>query len=243
MKASFELYPAIDLKAGQVVRLRQGRLDEATVYETDPARVAARWAEAGARWIHVVDLDGAFAGRGQNTGAVRAILEAAPGVRVQLGGGLRSLDAVAAALELGVARAIIGTAALEGDLVARAVERFGPERVAVGIDARGGMVATRGWVEVTEVRAVDLAGRVKAAGVRTIIYTDIATDGMLQGPNFAEMAAMGRTGLDVIASGGVSSLEDILRLREIPGVVGVIVGRALYTGAVDLKEAVAACRG
>ena len=243
----FELYPAIDLKGGQVVRLRQGRMDEATVYDPDPARAAARWAAAGARWIHVVDLDGAVHGRPQNGSAVRAIVEAvrrppeAPAVRVQLGGGLRSLEAVAAALELGVSRAIIGTSALEGDLVARAVERFGPDRIAVSIDARDGLVATRGWVEVTAVRAVDLAARVKAAGVRTIIYTDIATDGMLSGPNFAELERMGQTGLDVIASGGIASLADIRRLTRIPGVVGAILGRALYTGAVDLTEALAAC--
>lgn len=239
----FELFPAIDLKDGQVVRLRQGRMDEATVYGADPAGVAARWAAAGARWVHVVDLDGARHGRPQNGNAVRAIVEALPpGVRVQLGGGLRSLDAVAAALELGVCRAIIGTSALEGDLAAQAVERFGPDRVAVSIDARDGLVATRGWVEVTEVRAVDLAARMKAAGVRTIIYTDIATDGMLTGPNFAELEVMGRSGLDVIASGGVSSLADIRRLMAIPGVAGAILGKALYTGAVDLAEALAASR-
>lgn len=251
----FELFPAIDLKGGQVVRLRQGRMDEATVYDADPARAASRWAAAGARWIHVVDLDGAVQGRPQNGAAVRAIVEAArraaeqqaadpavPGVRVQLGGGLRSLEAVEAALALGIARAIIGTSALEGDLAARAVERFGPDRIAVAIDARNGLVATRGWVEVTQVRAVDLAARMRAAGVRTIIYTDIATDGMLTGPNFAELEVMGRTGLAVIASGGVSSLDDIRRLMAIPGLVGAILGKALYTGAVDLQEALAACR-
>lgn len=237
----FELFPAIDLKGGQVVRLRQGRMDEATVYGSDPAQVAARWAAAGARWIHVVDLDGAVRGRPQNEDAVRAIVAAAPGVRIQLGGGLRSLEAVEAALALGAARAIIGTAALEGDLAARAVERFGPDRVAVSIDARGGRVAARGWVEMTEVRAVDLAVRVREAGVRTVIYTDIATDGMLTGPNLAELAVMGRTGVDVIASGGIASSEDIRRLREIPGVVGAILGRALYTGAVDLAEALSLC--
>lgn len=237
----FELFPAIDLKGGQVVRLRQGRMDEATVYGSDPAQVAARWAAAGARWIHVVDLDGAVRGRPQNEDAVRAIVAAVPGVRIQLGGGLRSLEAVEAALALGAARAIIGTAALEGDLAARAVERFGPDRVAVSIDARGGRVAARGWVEVTEVRAVDLAVRMREAGVRTVIYTDIATDGMLTGPNFAELAVMGQTGVDVIASGGIASSEDIRRLREIPGVVGAILGRALYTGAVDLAEALSLC--
>lgn len=237
----FELFPAIDLKAGQVVRLRQGRMDEATVYGSDPAEVAARWAAAGARWIHVVDLDGAVRGRPQNADALRAIVAAVPGVKIQLGGGLRSLEAVEAALALGAARAVIGTSALEGDLPARAVARYGPDRIAVSIDARGGLVAVRGWVEVTEVRAADLAARVREAGVRTAIYTDIATDGMLTGPNFAELEAMGRTGLDVVASGGIASLEDIRRLREIPGVVGAILGRALYTGAVDLAAALPIC--
>lgn len=240
-----DLYPAIDLKDGQVVRLRQGRMDEATVYGVDPVRIAARWAEAGARWIHVVDLDGALRGRPQNAAAVRAIVEALrqshPDVRVQLGGGLRTLEALEAALALGVSRAIIGTSALEGDVAARAVARFGPDRVAVSIDARGGFVAARGWVEVTQVRAVDLAVRMREVGVRTVVYTDIATDGMLTGPNFAELEMMGRTGLDVIASGGISSLEDIRRLTEIPGVAGAIIGRALYTGAVDLAEALSLC--
>ncbi len=238
----FDLYPAIDLKEGQVVRLKQGRMEEATVFDPDPARAAARWVEKGARWLHVVDLDGAFAGGSRNLQAVREIVRAASGARVQLGGGLRSLEAMEKALSLGVSRVIIGTRALEGDLVARAVERFGPERVIVGIDARGGMVATNGWVEVTDVRATDLARRVAAAGVSTAIYTDIARDGMLAGPNFDELAAMGRTGLAVIASGGIASLADIRRLMSIPGVAGAVLGKALYTGAVDLEEAIRLCR-
>lgn len=239
---SFVLYPAIDLKDGQVVRLKQGRMDEATVFGADPAQAARRWRELGAEWIHVVDLDGAFAGRPQNAAAVRAIVQAVPGAQVQLGGGLRSLEAIESALELGVARAIIGTSALEGDLVARAVARFGPERVVVGIDARDGQVATRGWVEVSQVRATELAEVVRRAGVRTVIYTDISKDGMMAGPNFAEMEVMGRTGLSIIASGGVSSLADIARLQTIPGVSGAILGKALYTGAIDLGEAIAQCR-
>ncbi|MFZ5816020.1 MAG: 1-(5-phosphoribosyl)-5-[(5-phosphoribosylamino)methylideneamino]imidazole-4-carboxamide isomerase [Bacillota bacterium] len=238
----FDLYPAIDLKEGQVVRLKQGRMEDATVFDADPARVAYRWIEMGAQWIHVVDLDGAFAGASRNLRAVEQILRAACGAKVQLGGGLRSLEAMEAALSLGVSRVIIGTKALEGELVARAVERFGPERVVVGIDARGGLVATNGWVDVTDVKATELARRVGAAGVTTIIYTDIAKDGMMAGPNFDEMAAMGRTGLSIIASGGVSSLDDIRRLMSIEGVSGAILGKALYTGAVDLEEAMALCR-
>lgn len=238
----FELYPAIDLKDGQAVRLLQGRMADATVYNPDPADAARGWVEAGARWLHVVDLDGAFAGSSQNLKAVRAIVGAAGDVPVQLGGGLRSLEAIETALAAGVTRVIIGTKALAGDLVTEAVARFGPERVVVGIDAKGGLVATDGWVNVSEIRAVDLAARVGAAGVRSLIYTDIAKDGMMAGPNFAEMAAMGETGLGIIASGGVSSLEDIRRLMTIPGVTGAILGKAIYTGAIDLKEALALCR-
>ena len=239
---SFELYPAIDLKEGQAVRLLQGRMADATVYNPNPADAARGWVEAGARWLHVVDLDGAFAGASQNLAAVKAIVGAAGDVPVQLGGGLRSLAAIETALAAGVARVIIGTRALDGDLVAEAVARFGAERVVVGIDAKGGMVATDGWVNVSEVRAVELGARVGEAGVRSLIYTDIAKDGMMAGPNFAEMATMGQTGLGIIASGGVSSLDDIRRLMGIPGVTGAILGKAIYTGAIDLKEALALCR-
>ncbi len=239
---SFELYPAIDIKEGQAVRLRQGRMEEATVYNPDPAAAARRWVEAGARWLHVVDLDGAFAGASRNLEAVRAIVAAAGEVPVQLGGGLRSLEAIEAALEAGVRRVIIGTKALEGDLVAQAVARFGQDRIVVGIDARNGMVATDGWVNVSTVKATELAARVGATGVRSIIYTDISKDGMMAGPNFDEIAVMGRTGLSIIASGGVASLDDIRRLMSIPGVTGAVLGKALYTGAVDLKEALALCR-
>lgn len=238
----FDLYPAVDLKQGQVVRLKQGRMEDATVYNSDPAQVAYRWMEMGAQWIHVIDLDGAFAGASQNLAAVREIVRAACGAQVQLGGGLRSLEAIEGALSLGVSRVIIGTKALEGDLVVRAVERFGPERIVVGIDAKGGLVATNGWVDVTDVQAADLAHRVGEAGVTRIIYTDIAKDGMMAGPNFDEMAAMGRTGLSIIASGGLSSLGDIRKLMSIPGVDGAILGKALYTGAVDLEEAMTLCR-
>lgn len=238
----FALFPAIDLKGGQAVRLIQGRMDDATVYNPDPADAARRWAVAGAQWLHVVDLDGAFAGTSRNLEAVRAIVAEAPGVPVQLGGGLRSLEAIAAALDAGVTRVIIGTKALEGDLVAQAVARFGAGRVVVGIDARGGMVATDGWVHVTGVKAADLALQVGKVGVRTIIYTDIARDGMMAGPNFTEMGVMGETGAGIIASGGVATLADIRRLQSIPGVAGAILGKALYTGAIDLKEALSLCR-
>jgi phosphoribosylformimino-5-aminoimidazole carboxamide ribotide isomerase len=234
---SFTIYPAIDLKDGQAVRLTQGRFDEATVYNADPVEAARRWLAAGAQYLHVVDLDGALHGDSRNREALRRVLAAAGQVPVQLGGGMRHLAAIEATLALGVARVIIGTGALEGDLVEQACSRFGPERVAVGIDARGGLVATRGWTTVTAVRAADLSYRVQQAGVRTVIYTDIARDGMLAGPNFDEMAAMAATGASVIASGGIAALTDLSRLREIPGVSGAIVGKAIYTGRLDLRQA------
>jgi phosphoribosylformimino-5-aminoimidazole carboxamide ribotide isomerase len=238
----FTLYPAIDLKDGQAVRLLQGRMADATVFNPDPADAARRWVAEGAPWLHVVDLNGAFAGASQNLPAVRAIVAAAGPVPVQLGGGLRSLEAMAAALEAGVTRLIIGTKALEGDLVARAVARFGADRIVVGIDAKGGMVATDGWVNITDIRATELAQSVRQVGVHTVVYTDISKDGMMAGPNFAEMEIMGRTGVAIIASGGVSSLDDIRRLMAIPGVGGAILGKAIYTGAIDLREALQLCR-
>lgn len=236
------LYPAIDLKDGQAVRLLQGRMADATVYNPDPADAARNWVGQGAEWLHVVDLDGAFAGASGNLAAVKAIVAAADGVPVELGGGLRSLEAIETALSAGVGRVIIGTKALSGDLVAQAVARFGAERIVVGIDAKGGMVATDGWVNVTAVKATDLAAQVGEVGVRTIIYTDISKDGMMAGPNFTEMAVMGQTGLSIIASGGISSLDDLRRLMAIPGVDGAILGKSIYTGAIDLKEALSLCR-
>lgn len=236
---SFTIYPAIDLKDGQAVRLTQGRAEEKTVYDPDPVDAAQRWLAAGAPFLHLVDLDGAFGGAPRNMEAIRRIVATMGAVPVQLGGGMRSLDAIAAALDAGVSRVIIGTKALAGDLVASACARFGPERIVVGIDAKGGMVATQGWVNVTSVRAVDLSRQVQAAGVRTIIYTDIAKDGMMSGPNFEEMATMAATGASIIASGGVSTLADIRRLKTIPGVSGAILGKAIYSGALSLQAALA----
>lgn len=240
----FELYPAIDLKEGQAVRLLQGRMADATVYSPHPAEAARRWIDQGARMLHVVDLDGAFAGAPQNWTAIDSIctVAAAAGVPVQLGGGIRSEEAIERAYSHGIRRVILGTRALEGDWVAGMVAKYSAARIMVGIDARNGLAATDGWANVTAVRATDLARRVGAAGVSTIIYTDIAKDGMMAGPNFAEMAAMGQTGLSIIASGGVASLADIRRLQAIPGVSGAILGKAIYTGAIDLKEALELCR-
>ena len=243
----FELIPAIDLLGGRCVRLAQGRYDEATLYGDDPAEVAARFCAHALRRLHVVDLDGAKAGRPVNRGAIAAIVAAAKGVPVQLGGGLRTAAAIEESLALGVQRVILGTAALRApDLVRDCAQRF-PGRIAVGIDARDGRVAAEGWTEASDVDVGELARRFEDAGVAAIVHTDIVRDGMLQGPNLEASAALAAlVSIPVIVSGGVASLEDIRRtvLLAARGVAGVIVGRALYTGAVDLAaalEAVSCC--
>lgn len=237
--------PAIDLRAGRCVRLLQGRLEDETVYSDDPVAVARRWAEAGAPRIHVVDLDGAFEGRPAHLDVIKAMVAAVP-VPIQVGGGIRDVETAAALLEAGVAYVIFGTVAVEKpQVVAEACRRF-PGRVLVGIDGRDGYVAVRGWVQETSRRATDLAREMAELGVAALIVTDISRDGALTGPNVAvleEVAAA--AGIPVIASGGVSSLDDIIALAALEdrGVQGVIVGRALYTGDVDLREAVAAVGG
>ena len=233
------ILPAIDLKGGRCVRLRQGRADDVTVYGDDPARQARDWAEQGGRELHVVDLDGAFAGTPQHAEVIRRIIVEFGGP-VEVGGGLRTLEALTAVLEAGAARAIIGSAALEDpEFLSRAIEQFG-ERIAVGIDARDGFVQTRGWVETTSVKAVDLAQAVARAGVKTIIYTDTATDGMLGGPNLSQMAAIcdAAPGCQITASGGVSSPYDIENLKalERANLRAAIVGKALYDGRTTLRE-------
>jgi phosphoribosylformimino-5-aminoimidazole carboxamide ribotide isomerase len=236
------LYPAIDLKGGQCVRLRRGDMNRATVFNTDPAAQARAFVEAGARWLHLVDLDGALAGKAENEAAVRAIL-AAVSVPVQLGGGIRDREAIARWLDAGMARVILGTAALVNPELVKAACREFPRRIAVGIDARQGKVAVRGWVETSEVTALDLARRFEDAGVAALVYTDIERDGMMQGVNIEATAALAEViGIPVIASGGVSSLDDVraLRRRQIPG---AILGRALYEGRIDLAEALAVAGG
>ena len=231
------IYPAIDLKDNACVRLLQGRMEDATVYGKDPAQMARRWVAEGARWLHVVDLDGAFAGESVNLPAIRAIVAAA-GIPVQLGGGIRTMEQIDRMLrQVGVQRVILGTAAIEEpDLVEKAVQRYG-ERIAVGIDASHGRVAVRGWAEATAVSPVELGQKMVALGIQTIIYTDISRDGMLTGPNFeATQALIKATGAQVIVSGGVASLADIRCSRSI-GAEGVILGRAIYTGAVALGQA------
>lgn len=234
------LYPAIDLKDGQCVRLLRGDMDKATVFGNDPAAQARAFAAAGADWLHLVDLNGAFAGEPVNGAAVEAILGAVD-IPCQLGGGIRDMATIESWLTRGIRRVILGTVAVENPgLVAQAAAAF-PGQVAVGIDARGGRVATRGWAETTEIAATDLARRVEDAGVAAIIYTDIERDGAMQGPNVAATAALGRAvSLPVIASGGVSSLADLIALRDAGSIAGAISGRALYDGALDLREALAA---
>lgn len=236
------LYPAIDLKGGACVRLLRGDMAAATVYGTDPGAQAAAFAAAGCERLHVVDLDGAFAGEARNAAAVASIL-ASVSVPVQLGGGIRDRAAVERWLEAGVARVILGTAAVEDPGLVREVARAHPGRIAVGIDARGGRVATRGWAEVTGTDATDLARAFEDAGIAAIVYTDIERDGAMQGPNVAATAALARAvDVPVIASGGVSSLADLTALRDAGGIAGAISGRALYDGALDLRAALAALR-
>ncbi len=239
---SLTLYPAIDLKAGQVVRLLRGEMDQATVYSADPGAQARAFIESGFGWVHVVDLDGAFAGRPANAEAVRAILAAVPGVPVQLGGGIRTMAVAEAWLAEGVARIILGSAAVKDPAFARDACRAFPGRVALGIDARDGMVATEGWADVSDVAAVDLARRFEDAGAAAIITTDIARDGMLAGVNVAATAAMARAvAVPVIASGGVAGAADLVALRAAgAGIAGAILGRALYEGRLSAAEALAA---
>ncbi len=238
--AVFELIPAIDLLGGKCVRLSQGRYDQVTVYGDDPSKVAADFARHPLRRLHVVDLDGAKAGRPCNRWAVAAILEEVGGISVELGGGIRTLASVESWLELGVDRAILGTAALrDPELVREAGARF-PGRIGVGIDARDGRVAVEGWLETSDVDAAEVAKRFEGAGVAAIIHTDISRDGMQTGPNFEATAKLAAAvEIPVIASGGVGSEEDVraaVRHAE-DGISGLIVGRALYTGAVDLARA------
>lgn len=238
------LYPAIDLKDGHAVRLLRGEMEKATVFNEDPAAQARDFVAAGCEWLHLVDLNGAFAGAPVNAAAVEAILSETQ-VPAQLGGGIRDMRTIETWLEKGLARVILGTVAVETPALVREAARAFPGQVAVGIDARGGKVATRGWAEETDVDATELARSFEDAGVSAIIYTDINRDGAMQGPNIDATAALARAvSVPVIASGGVSSLEDLVALRDCGAALdGAISGRALYDGALDLKEALAALRG
>lgn len=236
------IYPAIDIKSGRCVRLTQGRADQETVYSENPAEVAAEFKQAGSAWVHVVDLDGAFAGEPANLDKVAAIV--AVGMKVQLGGGLRTRASVERALGAGVSRVVIGTRAAESEaFVAELVAAFG-DRIAVGIDAKNGQVAVKCWVDTTGTSALGLAQRMDKLGVKTLIHTDVGTDGMLTGPNMAAQEAMASAvSANVIASGGVSRREDVVRLAELqkrrPNLEGVIVGKALYERRVELPDLLA----
>lgn len=236
------IYPAIDIKSGRCVRLTQGRADQETVYAENPAAVAAEFRAAGSAWVHVVDLDGAFAGEPQNLAAVAAIV--ATGLRVELGGGMRTRAIVERALGAGVSRVVIGTRAAESEsFVGELVQAFG-EKIAVGIDAKNGQVAVKGWVDTTGLGALTLARRMDALGIATLIYTDIGTDGMLTGPNLtAQTAMLEAVKCSVIASGGVSRREDVIALAKLAqghaNLDGVIVGKALYEKRVELRDLLA----
>ena len=234
-----DILPAIDIRKGRVVRLSQGQAARETVYADDPLAQAERFLDAGARWLHVVDLDRAF-GDGSNVAVVGRIARAAEGrAFVQYGGGLRTLEAIAEALDAGVTRAVIGTAAVaDPALVSRAVAAHGATWLAVGLDARDGQVAVRAWTESSGLTLVEVAQRVVDAGARTLVYTDIARDGMLSGPDLSGCAALAKLGVGVIASGGFASLADVQRAAG-SGVSGAILGRSLYERTIDLTEALA----
>lgn len=238
------LYPAIDLKDGNAVRLLRGDMDKATVFSEDPAAQARAFVEAGCEWLHLVDLNGAFAGAPVNAGAVEAILAATP-VPTQLGGGIRDLTTIESWLSKGLARVILGTVAVEDPTLVREAAKAFPGQVAVGIDARDGRVATKGWAEETNVMVTDLAKSFEDAGVTAIIYTDINRDGAMQGPNIEATAALANAvSIPVIASGGVSSLDDLRALKSCGAELnGAISGRALYDGAIDLREALKVLKG
>lgn len=235
--------PAVDLRDGRCVRLREGRSDRETVFSDDPLAMALRWTSLGATRLHVVDLDGAFAGEPRQGALIGKIVAAVAPVPVEVGGGLRDLGAVDAALETGARWAVVGTrAALDAAFLSEVCHRH-PGKIIVAVDARGPRVAVKGWTEVSEQTVADVGARARNAGAAALLYTDISRDGMEQGPNVEDTSALARTiDLPILASGGVASLDDLRRLAAIPGVEGTVVGRALYTGAIDLVAAISALR-
>ncbi|HCF70241.1 MAG TPA: 1-(5-phosphoribosyl)-5-[(5-phosphoribosylamino)methylideneamino]imidazole-4-carboxamide isomerase [Syntrophomonas sp.] len=238
------ILPAIDLKDGQCVRLVQGALENKTVYSDTPAQVAASFQAKGAEYLHIVDLDGAFAGRPANLDAIRAIA-AEVKIPFEVGGGLRSIRDVDRMLELGASRVIIGTNALNEFFLSQMLEEFGPDKIIVGLDVKDGMVAVKGWVEKSEVSAIDLACQVKELGIKTAVFTDISRDGLLQGPNLSSVEEIAKaSGLKIIASGGVATVENIQALKalESAGVCGAVIGKALYDGKITLEDALAAAK-
>jgi phosphoribosylformimino-5-aminoimidazole carboxamide ribotide isomerase len=239
------VYPAIDLKDGLCVRLLQGREDEVTVFSRDPALMAQKWQKEGAQMLHVIDLDGAFKGRPQNTEALRKIIQAVD-IPIEFGGGVREIDILTELFEMGVAQVVLGTTVITNpSFVARAVELYG-SRVLVGIDARGGKVAIQGWREVTDIDALEVAKEVEGMGISRVVYTDIERDGALVGPNIEGIRALaGAIRIPVIASGGVSTLENIKALKALEplGVEGIVIGKALYVKAFTLRQAIGVASG
>ena len=235
-----QLYPAIDLKDGQCVRLKQGEFKEITVYSQKPEEVAALWQSQGATFLHLVDLDGALAGRSVNEKVIKKIADTVS-IPIEIGGGIRSEEAIKSMLSLGVARVIIGTKAVENpEFIREVVKKFGQDRIVAGVDAKDGMVAVEGWEKISGITASELCNRMKEYGVRHIVYTDISRDGMLAGPNVEYTKKLTEeTGMNIIASGGMSSMEDLRQLYH-AGVRGAIIGKALYEKRIDLKEAIEA---
>ncbi len=235
-----QLYPAIDLKDGQCVRLKQGEFKEITVYSQKPEEVAALWQSQGATFLHLVDLDGALAGRSVNDKVIKKIADTVS-IPIEIGGGIRSEEAIESMLSLGAARVIIGTKAVENpEFIRDMVKQFGQDRIVAGVDAKDGMVAVEGWEKISGITASELCGRMKEYGVRHIVYTDISRDGMLTGPNVEYTKKLTEeTGMNIIASGGMSSMEDLRQLYH-GGVRGAIIGKALYENRIDLKEAIEA---
>lgn len=233
-----KLYPAIDLKEGKCVRLRQGAFEDMTVYSDQPWEMAERWERCGAGFLHLVDLDGAKYGRGVNRDVIAKIAERLQ-IPIQLGGGIRTAEDIREVLDLGVSRVIIGTKAVERpEFLGEMAELFGPERIVAGIDAKNGMAAVNGWEKTSTVTALELGKLMKSMGIPTIVYTDISRDGMLQGPNVEATRALSEAaGVDVIASGGVSSMEDLRRIEQ-AGIHGAIIGKALYENRIALEKAV-----
>ena len=232
------IIPAIDLKEGKCVRLLQGRMEDATVYSDNPEDTAKRWVAEGAELLHIVDLDGAFTGGMKNLSAIESIRKAIR-IPVEVGGGIRDMERIDQLLSLGVNRIILGTVAVEKpELVKEACKKY-PDKILVGIDAKNGFVATKGWVEVTQIKAKELALKMQGYGAAGVIYTDISRDGMLTGPNIETTREMAESlNIPVIASGGISSIDDIKRLSKIKGLWGAITGKAIYSGALNLKEAI-----
>jgi phosphoribosylformimino-5-aminoimidazole carboxamide ribotide isomerase len=238
-----DIWPAIDLRGGNCVRLKQGDYQQETVFGDDPAAIARHWVDLGAQFLHLVDLDGARSGKPENLASIRAIVESCPGIPCELGGGVRDEETIRQLLDLGLARLVIGTLAIRQPDWFRQMCRAYPGRLVLGIDARAGRVATAGWLETSEVEAVGLARQFAGEPLASIVYTDIATDGMLAGPNVEAMAEMRRAmELPVVASGGVTTREDVYRLAAVP-MAGCIVGRALYEGTLTLPEALEAASG